>query len=84
MEEKACSMGLKSGEYGGRNMSLHTESPSSGSVQEMGNKIRTGLIFDKNTDLFGMVNTAIVEYEDTPWARVSISEWDLLLVSTFG
>jgi hypothetical protein len=35
-----------------------------------------GLVFDQSANVFRMVYIAVVEYEDTSWPGVGVSEWD--------
>jgi len=42
----------------------------------MNNKL-TGIIFNKFSDLLGVMDAAIINYDNAAWARIGIGEWEL-------
>ena len=76
--EKAISIGLKSGAYGGRNTSLHPDMHCyyAGKVY-CAVLALTSLVFDKLSDSFGMMNVAVIEDEYASRSRIRRCEWYL-------
>jgi hypothetical protein len=77
-DEKASSIGLKVGLYGGKNSSLHTiQTYISINDVETKQEGRTVLFLNEPSNLLCMMDIAVVENEDTPRARVWSGVWHL-------
>ena len=76
--EKAISIGLKSGEYGGRNTSLHPDMHcySAGKAYHAVLAL-TSLVFDKLSDSFRMMDVAVIKDEYASRPRIRRCEWYL-------
>ena len=65
MAENACSIGFRSGEYGGKNTSLRTENNECKNLVDEVITELTGFTFNKLSNSFSMVNIAVVDYDHT-------------------
>src|ERR1700732_1837581 len=75
INEKASSMGLWSGKYGGRNISLHSVAQRrSIDAQAESINLLTSFILNKCSDLFSMMNSTVIKNKDTLWPWVWICE----------
>lgn len=75
--ENACSIGFKSGEYGGKNRSLQSKFYVSIEGIEGKRWQLTCFVFYKFSNGIGMMNVAVIEDENTPWTWIWICKWDL-------
>jgi hypothetical protein len=67
-------MGFRSGEYGGKKISLHSIVQVSNVQMGYQRDPRTSFFFNQYTDFFGMMYTAVVQDKDTSRPRIWIGE----------